>query len=119
MIRLVAFRYAWNGVIFFITRERHAPIHLIVGGISIVLGLILNVSMGEWVALLLCTGMVISMEILNSSIERLTDIVSPQRNESARVVKDMGAAAVLISSFFAAMVGLIIFAPKLYDLLIV
>lgn len=117
MIRLVAFRYAWNGVIFFISRERHAPIHIIMSILAVVFGLILNLKTWEWLAILLCIAMVISLEIINSSIERLTDIVSPQFSESAGIVKDLGAAAVLISSCFAAIVGLIIFVPKFYDLL--
>jgi len=117
MIKLIAFRYAWKGLLFFIGRERHAALHLFISMLTLVLGLILNLKTWEWIIIFLCLAMVISMEIINSSIERLTDIISPQRSATAGAVKDLGAAAVLVSSFFAAIVGLIIFVPKFYDFL--
>lgn len=116
MFRLVAFRHAWNGIVFFITRERHAPIHFSAGIITIVSAIVLKLATWEWIAVLICITMVICSEILNSSIEKLTDIASPQYSESAKAVKDMGAAAVLVSSAFATIIGLIIFVPKVFHL---
>jgi diacylglycerol kinase (ATP) len=117
MFRLASFRYAWNGIIYFITNERHAPIHLFAGSLAIILAIVLKLTSWEWIAILICIALVICAEIINSSIEKLTDIVSPEFNESAGKVKDMGAAAVLVSGAIAAIIGLIIFVPKLSHLL--
>ena len=117
MFRLSAFRYAWKGVIYFITNERHAPIHLFCALLVIILGLILNLQNWEWIALLICISAVITAEMFNSALEKLTDLVSPDWNELAGKVKDMAAGAVLVSSILAAVIGLIILAPKLYKLL--
>lgn len=117
MFKLVAFRYAWNGLSYFLRHERHAPIHLIASLIVICLGAFWGLSQPEWFAVLLCVAMVIGTEILNSAVERLTDMISPQYSESAKVVKDLGAAAVLVVSTFAATIGLLIFAPKFINLL--
>ncbi len=117
MLRLAAFRYAWNGLSFFISHERHAPVHLIATLLVVILGLILNLFAWEWLAILICIGLVISTEIINSSIEQLTDMVSRERSEQARIVKDLAAAAVLVCSAIASITGLLIFVPKLYNLL--
>lgn len=64
--------------------------------------------------ILLCIGMVMSLEIINTSIEHLVNIVNPDFNEKAGKVKDLAAAAVLVASMIAAITGLLVFLPHLY-----
>lgn len=108
----MAFKYAINGIKQFI-KEPHARIHLIFIVLVIFLGIILEVSNVEWLALLICCGLVLSLEAINSSIEKLTDIASPQIQPLAGLVKDIAAGSVLIASIFAAAIGLIVFVPKI------
>lgn len=67
----------------------------------------------EWIAVCMCIGMVLSAEAVNSSIEALADLVSPEYNEAIKKTKDLAAGAVLILAITAAIIGLIIFIPKI------
>ena len=77
------------------------------------LGFGLGITRGEWVVVCLCIGLVISAELFNTAIERLVDLVSPQRHPLAGQVKDIAAGAVLVCALAAIAVGLIIFVPYL------
>ena len=61
MLRLSAFRYAWNGVMYFITKERHAPIHLFSCITVIIMAMLFKLEIWEWVALLVSMAMVLSL----------------------------------------------------------
>tara|TARA_R110002072_G_scaffold39108_16_gene112670 strand:+ start:1705 stop:2079 length:375 start_codon:yes stop_codon:yes gene_type:complete len=114
-IRTKAFSYAIKGLSHFI-KEPHARIHI---GFLILVNIMayyLSISKMEWLAILLCCALVLSLEAINSAIEHLTDIISPNFNVQAGLVKDIAAAAVLLASIFSAIIGLIIFAPKMMDL---
>jgi diacylglycerol kinase (ATP) len=84
--------------------------------IVLIMGFLLHIKRLEWVLVLLCMGLVLAAEMINTTIEKLSDIVSPQKNEQIRVIKDISAAAVLLSSFIAMISGLIIFLPYLWRL---
>ena len=116
LVRIQAFRYAIRGIRQFVN-EPHARIHLISTLVVIVLGFILTVSNTEWYILLICCALVLSLEAINSSLEHLTDIASPEIQPKAGLVKDIAAGAVLIASIFAAIIGLMIFVPKIIELL--
>ena len=111
--RLKSFVYAFEGVIYFIKHEAQALIHLIAIVAVIGAGYWFNISLTEWIAVVFAIGIVISAEMLNTAIEKLTDMVSPQINEQAKIVKDLAAGAVLIASLTAFIIGLIIFLPKI------
>ena len=70
----------------------------------------------EWVAVVIVIGMVFAAEIINSSIERTADFVKAERDDRKRDIKDLGAAAVLVCAIAAAVVGIIIFLPKIIAL---
>ena len=76
-------------------------------------GFYFGISRGEWIAVVLCFGMVLAAEGFNSAIERLVNLVSPGRNPLAGDIKDVAAGAVLVCAIAAAVVGLIIFLPYL------
>lgn len=89
-------------------------IHLFFTMLVILLGFFLQVSKVEWVFLLLSIGGVISLELINSSIENLVDLVTDEFHPLAKKAKDMAAAAVFIFSIVSIIIGLIIFIPRLW-----
>lgn len=111
--RAKSFVYAAKGIKSFISREHNAWIHSTATLATIVLGIILHISRTEWIAIVLCIGMVFSAEAFNTAIERLVNLVSPDYNKTAGDVKDIAAGAVLLCAVAAAIVGFIIFLPKL------
>jgi diacylglycerol kinase len=114
--RLKSFRYAAQGFLYVIRYEHNARIHLFITGVVLIMGFLLHIRRLEWVLVLLCMGFVLAAEMINTTIEKLSDIVSLQKNEKIRVIKDVSAAMVLLSSFIAAIAGLIIFVPYLIQL---
>ena len=111
--QLRSFRYAWQGIRGCVGREQNLSFHLIVTVAVVALGFGLGITLGECVAVCLCIGLVISAELFNTAIERLVDLVSPQRHPLAGQVKDIAAGAVLVCALAAIAVGLIIFVPYL------
>ncbi|MFR9165778.1 MAG: diacylglycerol kinase family protein [Dysgonomonas sp.] len=116
--RLNSFKYAFNGFKILLSEEHNARIHLVITVLVVIAGFLLGVSAAEWCLLVLCIGLVIAMEALNSSIENLSDFVSPGRNDKIKKVKDLAAFAVLICALASVVVGLIIFVPKVVKLLL-
>ena len=108
--RLASFGHAVRGI-GLLLRQRNAQIHLAVATLVCVSGWWLRLSASEWVALVLAMAVVLSAEALNTGLEIIVDLVSPQWHALARDAKDVAAAAVLISSAAAAVVGLIILVP--------
>ena len=68
----------------------------------------------EWIACIILFGLVISLELINTAIETTVDIAMPEKNEKAKLAKDVAAGAVLMSAIMAIVVGLIIFLPKIF-----
>lgn len=94
--------------------ERNMRIHLTFTVLVIIFGWILRISITEWLLCLLCFGLVFTAEMVNTAIENVVDLVSPQQNKLAGKAKDIAAGAVLVSAIISACVGLIIFIPKLW-----
>jgi len=111
--RLLSFKYAFSGLSHLIKTQHNAWIHLFIALLVIVSGIFFRVSTVEWMMIILCIGFVITTEIINTTIEYFIDVISPGYHEKAGRVKDLAAAAVLISSITSAIIGLIIFLPYL------
>lgn len=111
--QLRSFRYAWQGIRQCVGREQNLSFHLIVTVLVIGAGFAFGITPGEWTAICLCIGLVVSAELFNTAIERLVNLVSPQRHPLAGQVKDIAAGAVLVCALAAIAVGLIIFVPYL------
>ena len=79
-----------------------------------VFGFILKISVTEWCICLVLFGLIISLELVNTAVEAVVDLVTEEKHPLAGYAKDTAAGAVLAASIFAAVVGLIIFVPKLY-----
>ena len=78
-----------------------------------IFGFLLKISVTEWCICLVLFGLIISLEMVNTAVEAVVDLVTRERRPLARYAKDTAAGAVLAASIFAAIVGIIIFAPKL------
>jgi len=112
--RLQSFKYAFNGLKILVSEEHNSRVHIFATIIVITLGFILSISAYEWIALVFAIGFVITMEIVNSAIENICDFISPEKHQLIKKIKDLAAAAVLLSAITAVIVGLIIFIPKVY-----
>ena len=82
----------------------------------IIAGLLFRISTAEWIAVIFAIGLVLAAEAVNSAIERLSDVIQPEKDERIRDVKDISAGAVLICAITAAIIGIIVFLPKLLKL---
>lgn len=114
--RLKSFKHAFNGLRILIKEEHNARIHLFATICVIIAGVFFKISLNEWIAIIFSIGLVFSLEIINSSIENIADFISPEKHEMIKKIKDLSASGVLISAITALMIGLIIFAPKIFKL---
>jgi diacylglycerol kinase len=109
-----AFRHAANGMVWFFRVERNSKIYAACTVLVIATGILLHVSKIEWIALTLAIGTVWTAELFNSAIELLCDYVQPERHQTIKIVKDLAAGAVLFAAICSAIVGGVIFLPKMY-----
>jgi diacylglycerol kinase len=114
--RIRSFSYSWNGLKLFFRSEHNSWIHAVSAAAVIVLGFVFGVKLWEWALLVLAIGLVFITECINTSIEFLTDLVSPGYHEKAGKVKDLASAAVLIASIIAVCIGAIVFFPYVFAL---
>jgi diacylglycerol kinase (ATP) len=111
------FGYALNGIWHAAATQLNFRVHLVTALVTVYAGYALHISINEWLWIILCITMVLVAELFNTAIEFLTDLVSPEYNKKAGLVKDMGAGAVLITAICALVIGFIIFVPKLLVLI--
>lgn len=114
--RALSFKYAFKGIAALFTQP-NACIHACVTVVVIAAGFLLKIAAWEWCAVALCIGGVLSAEAFNTAIEALCDKVSPDYDPLIGKAKDVAAGAVLLFVFGAVAVGLIIFFPKVLELL--
>jgi diacylglycerol kinase (ATP) len=113
--RLASFYHAFHGWLHVLRTQKNAWIHALATLAVIVLGLWLRVSNFEWAVLFLAIVLVWMAEFLNTALEAVVDLASPDEHPLAKVGKDVGAAAVLISALGAALIGLLILGPPLWN----
>ena len=116
--RIKSFRYAFAGLRVLFREEHNARIHAFAAICVVIAGFVFRISAYEWIAVTIVIGMVLSAEAINSSLERTADFVKAERDDRKRDIKDLGAAAVLLTAIAAAIVGLIIFLPKILSLIL-
>lgn len=107
------FKYAFKGLAYAAKTQLNFRVHLVATLTAVTMGIYLHISTAEWCWIIACIAMVLIMELLNTAIEILTDLVSPEWNVKAGHVKDVSAAAVLLTAIFALVTGCIIYIPKL------
>lgn len=112
-----SFGYAFEGIFATLFHERNMQIHFLVTVLVIIFGIILKISVTEWFYCMLLFGLVLSLELVNTAIEAVVDLVTEDKKPLAKKAKDAAAGAVLINAIFAAIMGGIIFFPKLWAFL--
>ena len=115
MRRLVAsFHYAFAGLSHFFRTQPNARIHLVITVAVVILGLWLGLPSRDWAVIAVTTGLVFVAEALNTALEAVVDLASPERQPLARVAKDVGAGAVTLAALVAVLVGLLVLGPPLW-----
>lgn len=114
---LRSFGYAFSGLSEMVKSEQNVRLHLLVTICVIIAGFLLKITLIEWCLVLICISLVWVVEAFNTAIERLTDHIFKERHQTARMVKDISAGAVLVCAIIAAVCGVIIFLPKLLNLI--
>ena len=104
---LKSFSYAFKGLVYSL-KQRNMKIIFSCGILTVLAALFLKVNPVDWCILLICIGITISLELINTAIEKLVDLVSPDYNEQAGRIKDMTAGAVLVFSFVSLIIGILI-----------
>lgn len=116
---VASMEFAITGVLTAFKEERNMRKHLVSAILACVAGLVFQISAMEWLFLLLAIFLVISFEIINSAIENVVDLASGYHfSMLAKNAKDMAAGAVLVASGYAVLTGLIIFIPKIWQLIL-
>ena len=108
-----SFGYAIEGFRTAVATERNIKVQLLVGALAIVAGVVLRIDALSWVLVLLCIGLVLFAELVNTSIEAIVDLATQDLHPLAKRAKDIAAASVFTLSITAAVVGIIVFARAL------
>ena len=108
-----SFKYAISGIITSFRTERNMKIHILVMILVIIAGIVFKLSLLDWIILVIMFGLVISAELFNTAIETTIDMITKEKNEKAKIAKDVAAGAVLVLAIVSVIVGLIIFIPKI------
>lgn len=113
-----SFKYAIEGIWTSFKTERNMKIHIFIMILVIIAGIILKINKSEWIICIILFAIVIGSELFNTSIETIVDMVMPEKNEKAKISKDVSAGAVLVVAIGAAIIGLVIFVPRILNILI-
>jgi len=106
-----SFLFALNGLKIIVKKEQNFRIHFVIAIIVIILGFLFGIHAWEWVAVLLMIFFVLLLEIVNTIVERVVDMLKPRVNIYVKEAKDLMSAAVLLAAILSIVIGLIIFVP--------
>jgi diacylglycerol kinase (ATP) len=115
--RALSFRFAFQGILGLIRTEHNAWIHTVAAIMAIILGFVLDISVPEWITIIILISLVLAGEAFNSAIEALADHASPEIHPLIGKAKDYAAGGVLLLAVGALTAGCIIFIPKILELL--
>lgn len=107
-----SFIYAAEGIVVTLKEERNLRFHLLAAVLVTVAGLLTGMSQTEWFIILILFGVMFALEIMNSAVERVVDLVTMENKPLAKQAKDMAAGAVLVFAGISAIIGLLLFIPK-------
>lgn len=111
------FKFAFEGLMQMFKKDSHFLIHIIISLVVAAAGISFQISTIEWLFIVSAVFMVFTTEAVNTSIEYVVDLVTKEYHDYAKFAKDISAFAVLLTSIYAVCIGLIIFLPKLFNLL--
>ena len=106
-----------EGINFVITNESNFKIEIVIGIIALLLSYILKISRIEFIIILIMIALVLTSEIINTSIEKVVDLYTKDYNNLAKIAKDVSAGSVLVMSIFSLLVGATVFLPKIINVL--
>lgn len=110
--------HALSGIVHTAMQESNFKYELIITFFVILAGLLFQIKSWEWVGLILCIGLVLALELINTSVENIVDLYAGNEYyELAKIAKDTSAGAVLIASITSAIIGFIIFVPYVWGLI--
>lgn len=109
--RILSFKYAFQGLNFALKKEPNLKFHFFVGLMVIFSGVFLRISRTDWILVIILIGLVISVELTNTSVEKVVDAFTDKSHPGAKLAKDISAGAVLTVALVSAVAGLIIFLP--------
>ncbi len=112
-----SFKYAFAGYKSSFQSEQNMKVHSIIGVLVIIAGFVFKLSTIEWIFLVFAIGLVIGAELLNTAIEHLVDLATQEYKIKAKLAKDTAAAYVMVLSFTSAVIGGIIFIPKIIEII--
>jgi diacylglycerol kinase (ATP) len=115
--RIRSFANAFSGIGTMFRGEHNFRIHIFVFFLVIIAGIFLRITPMKWIMIFIVSGMVLTAECFNTAIEYLADEVSPEYNDRIKKIKDIAAAGVLITAIAAALTGLIIFVPRIIQII--
>lgn len=110
---MLGFKHAFRGLYLMFSKERNFKIQFLLFILVIILGFFLQITPHDWILLLLVSALVLSLEIINSAIEKTCNLITEKTNSKIKNIKDISAAAVLLASIFALIIGVFIFFPYL------
>ncbi|WP_086312921.1 diacylglycerol kinase [Enterococcus sp. 7F3_DIV0205] len=115
---IASLEFALQGIKTVFKEERNMRTHVLMGGATIIVGIILRLAISEWLWLLLAIFLVLVMEIINTVFENVVDMVTDFHfHPIGKKIKDMAAGAVLLTSGFAVVVGVLLFVPKIWQII--
>lgn len=115
---LNSFGYSYAGLKYAYKNEQSMTIHMFISIAIIIMGLFFKITNIEWTIIFVIIGVVMGTELINTAIEAVVDLVSPEKHPLAKIAKDTASAAVFVYSMIALVAGLIVFLPRLIDLVI-
>ena len=113
--RIKSFKYAFQGLFYVVKTQTNMLLHLLATIVVIAAGFFYKISTTEWLFLILSIALVLVSEIVNTAIEEIVNFISPNYHKKAGLIKDLGAAFVLLAAIFSIIIGLIIFLPKILE----
>jgi diacylglycerol kinase len=112
-----SFFYAVKGIVFAIIKERNMKVHLLSVIVVSAAGFYFHISQTEWIAVVVCFALVISLEMINTAIEMLADKFSPHKDDIIGSIKDISAGAVFVAAIFSIVIAWLVFRKYLWHYL--
>ena len=108
--------YGFNGILYTLKHERNMVIHFLVMTLVIIAGIVFKISFVEWGVCFVLFALVLSLELMNTALENVVDLVTEEKKQKAKIAKDAAAGAVLVAAIFSVIIGISIFLPRLLSL---
>ncbi len=115
---LLGFVHAWNGLTYAVRTQRNARIHAVVGLLAVLLGIVLRISPVEFAMVFVAITGVFIAEMFNTVAEACVDLATQDYHPLARIAKDVAAGAVLLNAMLSVVIGVLVFGPHLWPLLL-